>query len=111
MLAESSRKSEKLFSGVWAIPTECPISWTCVACRSYVAGGVCVVMLAPPVKEEKQEEVKESERSKEPARGNGARPADGAPRKPKTTAAKPAAGRARESNEPKTSPAGGVRQG
>ena len=69
------------------------------------------VMLAPPVKEEKQEEVKESERSKEPARGNGARPADGAPRKPKTTAAKPAAGRARESNEPKTSPAGGVRQG
>ena len=49
MLAESSRKSEKLFSGVWAIPTECPTSWTCVASRSYVAGSVCVVMLPPPV--------------------------------------------------------------
>ena len=69
------------------------------------------VMLAPPVKEEKQEEIKETERSKEPARGNGARPEGGAPRKPKTAAAKPAAGRVRESSGPKKPPAGGVRQG
>ena len=69
------------------------------------------VMLAPPVKEEKQEEIKETERSKEPARGNGARPEGGAPRKPKTAAAKPSAGRVREPGARKTPTAGGARQG
>jgi len=70
------------------------------------------VMLAPPVKEQKQEETKEIERPKEPARGNGARPDGGAPRKPKTAAAaKPSAGRARNPGARKTPPAGGGRQG
>lgn len=70
------------------------------------------VMLAPPVKEQKQEETKEIERPKEPARDNGARPDGGAPRKPKTAAAaKPSAGRARNPGARKTPPAGGGRQG
>ncbi|MDD2460349.1 MAG: HlyD family efflux transporter periplasmic adaptor subunit [Kiritimatiellia bacterium] len=69
------------------------------------------VMLAPPVKEQKQEEVKEIERPKEPPRGNGARPDGGTPRKPKTAAAKPAAGRVREPGARKTPPGGGARQG
>ncbi len=70
------------------------------------------VMLAPPVKEQKQEETKEIERPKEPARGNGARPDGGAPRKPKTAAAaKPSAGRARNPGARKTPTAGGGRQG
>lgn len=69
------------------------------------------VMLAPPVKEQKQEEVKEIERPKEPPRGNGARPDGGAPRKPKTAAAKPSAGRVREPGARKTPTAGGARQG
>ncbi|MBP7637662.1 MAG: HlyD family efflux transporter periplasmic adaptor subunit [Kiritimatiellae bacterium] len=69
------------------------------------------VMLAPPVKEQKQEETKEIERPKEPPRGSGARPEGGAPRKPKTAAAKPSAGRVREPGARKTPTAGGARQG
>jgi len=69
------------------------------------------VMLAPPVKEQKQEETKEIERPKEPPRGSGVRPEGGAPRKPKTAAAKPSAGRVREPGARKTPTAGGARQG
>ena len=69
------------------------------------------VMLAPPVKEQKQEEAKEIERPKDPPRGSGARPDNGAPRKPKTAAAKPSAGRVREPGARKTPTAGGARQG
>ena len=68
-------------------------------------------MLAPPVKEQKQEETKEIERPKEPPRGSGVRPEGGAPRKPKTAAAKPSAGRVREPGARKTPTAGGARQG
>ncbi len=68
------------------------------------------VMLAPPVKEQKQEEAQEVERPKEPVRGGGARPDGDAPRKPKAAAAKSADSRAREPGAQPAQPAGGAGQ-